>query len=306
MYVDKKHKIAKNEKLDAVIKKYGHKDWKIIWKDKANAPLVSKRKEPENLQPGDVVVIPPNAKQAQEIAEYIFKLNESLVAEREFVDWCNSFEQQFTRMAAENRKHAETAKAEYNDVIHKTKLAKSDAKRTADGVDIAADIALLFVAIGKLGQASSKAAKSSGAELQKINDAAAKDAMVFAASPVDKVIIGACTKFLSDAKAGRSYTALLAGDLANSFANLTKPSFWGKTVVKLHDGASWSDAVTADLTKDLDNAIAKLERQRDEAASAYLSSAKHLEKRAVEMKKASKDASGHIKKLERELADLEG
>jgi hypothetical protein len=306
MYVDKKHKIAKNEKLDAVIKKYGHKDWKIIWKDKANAPLVSKRKEPENLQPGDVVVIPPNAKQAQEIAEYIFKLNESLVAERNFVDSCNKFEQQFTRMAAEKHKHAATATAEYNDMVHKTKLIRSDTKRTSDGVDIAADIALLFVAIGKLGQASSKAAKSSGAELQKINDAAAKDAMVFAASPVEKVIITACGKFLSDAKAGRSYTALLAGDLVTASANLTKPSFWGKTVVKLHDGASWSEAVTADLSKDLDKAIEKLERERDTAVRTYLGVAKHLEKRAAEMKKASKDASGHIKKLERELSDLEG
>ncbi|MBL4918714.1 hypothetical protein [Szabonella alba] len=305
MYVDKKHKIGKNEKLDSVIKKYGHKDWKIIWKDKANASLVSKRKEPENLQPGDVVIIPPNAKQAQEIAEYIFKLNESLVAERAFVDSCNGFEQRFTRMAAQNRKYADELADEYGDMIHKIKLTNSSTKRTSDGVDVAADIALLFVAIGKLGQASSKAAKSSGAELKKINDDAAKDAMAFAASPVEKVIVSACGKFLSDAKAGRSYTALFVGDLVTASANLTKPSFWGKTIVKLHDGASWSEAVTADLSKDLDKAIEKLERDRDAAVRGFLTTAKSLEQRAVEMKKAAKNAGSHIKKLERELSDLE-
>ncbi|MFN3973379.1 MAG: hypothetical protein ACK4L4_18835 [Gemmobacter sp.] len=305
MYVDKKHKIAKNEKLDAVIKKYGHKDWKIIWKDKANAALVSKRKEPENLQPGDIVVIPPNAKQAEEIAEYIFKLNQSLVAEKEFVDWCTGFVTQFSRMAEQNRKYADDAAAEYDEMIRQIKIVNSKTKKTGDGVDIAADIALLFVAVGKLGQASSKAAKSSGAELAKINDAAAKDAMVFAASPVEKVIISACGKFLSDAKAGRSHTALFVGEMVTASANLTKPSFWGKTAVKIYDGASWSEAVTADLSKDLEKAIQKLEADRDAAVRGYRATAKNLEGRAVEMKKAAKDAAAHVKKLERELADLE-
>jgi len=304
MPVVTKHKVAKNDKLAAICKQYGHKDWKLIWKDKQNAALVKLRKTPEGLQPGDVVVIPPTPKELKEQLEYVQKLQETLSAETLHVEYCDKFIKQFETMAALNTKYAAQVKKDYDLMIKEALKTKSAVKRRSQGVDVAADIALLFVAVGKLGQASKKAATSSGKQLDEINKAAQSDAMAFAFGPVQKVISDAGTKYLTDAKAGRSYGALLAGSVFESVSNLTKPSFWGKTVVKLHDGASWSDAVTADFEKDIDNAVAKLKNDQTSAIAMFNKNASDLKARVAEMRKMKAKSQAHIKNLERELKDM--
>lgn len=58
-------KIKKGDTLEALVKKHKYKDGaKKLWEDPCNKALRQKRKDPKNLQPGDVVKIPQPAPKA--------------------------------------------------------------------------------------------------------------------------------------------------------------------------------------------------------------------------------------------------
>jgi N-acetylmuramoyl-L-alanine amidase len=52
------HTVKQGDCLSSIAKKYGFPDYKVIWDDGSNAQLKQKRKDPNILFPGDVVVIP--------------------------------------------------------------------------------------------------------------------------------------------------------------------------------------------------------------------------------------------------------
>jgi N-acetylmuramoyl-L-alanine amidase len=54
----KNHKVKQGDCLSSIAKKYGFPDYKVIWDDGANAELKQKRKNPNLLFPGDIVVVP--------------------------------------------------------------------------------------------------------------------------------------------------------------------------------------------------------------------------------------------------------
>lgn len=305
MFKPTQHKIAKNEKLDQVVRKYGHKDWKLIWKDKGNSALVSKRKTPENLQPGDMVNIPPNEKQIKEELAYIAQLQTSIVAEMAAEKYFTGFAKQFSMLAQQNNNAVDSVAKDYKKIIGKVQDVRSKASRTKEGVDVTADMALMMLGLAKIAQAGVKSAVASGDELLKINNQAMAEAIALTTAPVGKLTVDAGNKYLTDAKAGRSTGALLVGELSTAFNNLTKPSFWGTTAAKLIDGADWSTAVTADLDADLKKVISKMEADRDKIISNYKAQGKALTVRAAEMERAAKQSQKFIKDLKAELKQRE-
>ena len=60
-------KWAKGDRLERIAQKYKLKSWKPIWNHVNNRAIVKKRKKPENLQPGDVLVIPPDEKEQKRL-----------------------------------------------------------------------------------------------------------------------------------------------------------------------------------------------------------------------------------------------
>jgi hypothetical protein len=52
------YKVKQGDCLSSIAKTYGFPDYKVIWDDGANAELKQKRKNPNILFPGDIVVIP--------------------------------------------------------------------------------------------------------------------------------------------------------------------------------------------------------------------------------------------------------
>jgi len=62
------HVVKKNDSLSKIAKQYDFSNWKDIWEHKLNKDLVSTRKKPEKIQPGDKVMIPPNPKAEEEMA----------------------------------------------------------------------------------------------------------------------------------------------------------------------------------------------------------------------------------------------
>ena len=67
--------IADGISIEKIAKKFGHRDWKTIWKAPENRDLVSKRREPGKIQSGDDLVIPPNEKQLKEHEDELNSLN---------------------------------------------------------------------------------------------------------------------------------------------------------------------------------------------------------------------------------------
>ncbi|WP_435140405.1 LysM peptidoglycan-binding domain-containing protein [Pseudopelagicola sp. nBUS_19] len=53
-----KHTVAKGETYEDILKKYKIKDGKSLWALKNNKSICSKRKNPKNLQPGDIIYVP--------------------------------------------------------------------------------------------------------------------------------------------------------------------------------------------------------------------------------------------------------
>jgi LysM repeat protein len=53
------HTVKKGETLGKIAKKYGAKDWKYIYNAPANAKFRKTRPDPNTIEPGDKIVIPP-------------------------------------------------------------------------------------------------------------------------------------------------------------------------------------------------------------------------------------------------------
>ena len=75
---NKTHKVVKNDTLIGIARKYGHKDndWTKIWNHPSNRSVASKRGKPELIQPGDIFIVPPSAKEMQEYEEAKRKIEE--------------------------------------------------------------------------------------------------------------------------------------------------------------------------------------------------------------------------------------
>jgi hypothetical protein len=58
-----KYKVKKGDTLAGIAKQFHHAKWQTIWNAPENKSLVSKRKKPEAIEPGDQLTIPLNEKQ---------------------------------------------------------------------------------------------------------------------------------------------------------------------------------------------------------------------------------------------------
>lgn len=59
----KTYKVKKGDTLAKIAKEFQHRKWETIWNSPENKSLVSKRKKPECIEPGDELIIPPNEKE---------------------------------------------------------------------------------------------------------------------------------------------------------------------------------------------------------------------------------------------------
>jgi hypothetical protein len=75
------HKFSKGDKLPEIARKYGHGDASAIWRFPGNKSLVAKRRKPEALEPGDLLAIPPTAKELQAEKARIAALDKAIAAE---------------------------------------------------------------------------------------------------------------------------------------------------------------------------------------------------------------------------------
>ncbi len=299
------HKVKKGEKLIGIAKKYKHKNWKTIWNAPENKKLVSKRKKPEQIQPGDVLIIPFNQAEMTDITQEITYWQQNLDADGHLV---NSFDKRIKESRNTIAKLTKTAAL--SDQLHKSivvelqKTAKG-AKKWGTTVDAIATVAQLMINLGKLVKTGKRAMKLSGDELEKINKQLAKDALNMAYDPIAKEARKAGAKHVQNEKSGYSLALVSLGILSDSFDKMTSPSFWAWTVVRLKEGDSWSDAVTYDFQKEVKQKITRM-IQEHKFAQAEIKRAIAAQQALISsMEKERKAALARIAAGRKRLKELE-
>jgi len=299
--LNKIHKVSKGESLQDIPKKYGHKDWKSIWKAPENRALVSKRSKPENLQPGDSLLIPPNEKQIQDTRKKLLglqatrdgdlKLRAGLVNELERANNRIKIYDQRIKGEIEGTKEAV-------EVLEKN---LHEMRNWATGVDAAAFLAKMGVTLGKLSSIASKASSATGEALEKLNEEAMKEAIELAKEPLQEGGVKAVSKL----KERASKRGAVMGILAESWEKMTSPSFWAQTYVEMTDnGRTWSQAVTMEIGQSIEERIKLVVRNGANAIQKLQAERATVKNQLTETQRLIQEHEARIKRSEQEASQL--
>lgn len=304
------HDVKKNETIQTIAKKYGFKSWKEVWKHPGNDSLRKVKKDGKGLGPGDTVIVPAlNEKEREERREKVrtlgFQVGQGEYLAAQLAETAKVYEEEARRF---NQK-AKTMGAEYDLLTKEIKAAASSIKKKAIGADIVGKLALLGVSASsfwKEGGKSLKGLKSFGkAKLGKLNNPTVKKIVAGGATTLG--IDGA--KNLLEAigvleKDHVDEIEILTKELGRLYYNVTAPSFYGKAVTTLINGGTWSEAMTADVQRDLKLAIAKIEKDKKAAIAMVIAAEGRMRGRAVKAKADSAKVLKGIQKIKKEFASL--
>ena len=245
------HKLAKGDTLEGVAKKY-RADAKAVWKAPENKALVAKRGKPEALQPGDVLVIPPDPKSVKAAAQKAEQLRRGREAAQQLLATLKNEVARTQRRIKTYEELIEFNKKSAAEIVGELVKVKGDMKRWSDGVDTAATVAQITVSLGQLCAKGYQSTKLTGAALEKLNMELTKDVV---AMPVEQlrdvgIKLGGELRDRTDSPLG------YLGVVFNSWEKMTSPSFWANTFVQVtQNKKSWSDAVAMDVGEDIDARI---------------------------------------------------
>jgi hypothetical protein len=245
------HKVNKGESLRVIAKKYGHNDWKTIWKAPENRTIVSKRSKPENIAAGDMLVIPPNQRQLKENAAKLLSLNQARDAVLKV--W-GGLKNDVGRLEKSIKVYDDLIKGSREttqQVINQLERNLNSIRKLAIKVDVAKFFVDMGRTLGTLVGIGYKAIKASGEALKELNKEALHEAVHLATDPLEKVTV----KAVSTLKDRDRKPLAFLGILADSYEKMTSPSFWAYTIVQKAEGKSWSDAVTTEIGDDIEERI---------------------------------------------------
>jgi len=293
--LNRTHKVIKNDTLSGMAKKYGHKDWKTIWNAPENKSIVSKRKKPELIQPGDIFIIPPNERELKDVEQRIVYLNnirnKDAAAYKELLEYVKTLEAKIagleTSIDDEKSSTAEFLKTQKDNLDELTNFAGN--------IDLAAAIANMA--------ASSAMAAKKGYDLAKGSASVLKTTGIISLKVAKSQILtwDNAAKIVNSLDEEEPDSVI--GVIAESWLKMTSPSFWANTYVLMKDGKSWSEASTAKVGDDIkkimkdhlaasQQKVAKLEAQL-KAAKNDLASTQQLiaiaKERLLQQEKELKD-----------------
>ena len=253
----KRHKLKPGENLSRIASKHGLKNWKGIWDAKGNSKLKSKRKKPELLQPGDILVIPPSpemlkraqSNHAKALKAHVARIDERSANARRTMDMLIKARQSAQKTINELHKS--------NAEIYKAAVARAE---TIDNVQMVLDAKRSAV---RLAKHLYRGMKMAGEELAKHNrelrkelvkDLGKKNAELFwGLLPEEKVAM-------------RTDPAVLAAGkiVVDSLFKITSVSYWDWTITQFMDGRSLEDALTTGITTEY-----KREKKKIQALGLY-------------------------------------
>jgi hypothetical protein len=245
------YKVKKGDTLTSIAKQFGHRKWETIWNAADNKSLVSKRKKPEAIEPGDQLTIPPNEakrKQAenlqQSLDDHVSRLTRQLKITDELIKYEREATEKIVKDLEDNLKNM---------------------KKWSKGVDAAATVATALVDLRKsIGEAAKLGKKAIGAnekELKDILKEATKGSKDLAKDQAKDQLTETAAKLLEEHKEDSNEVVAFAGCMADAYEKYLLPSFWAGTITQMMDGKSWSDAVSTDLAEELEDRIKSIKAE---------------------------------------------
>ena len=291
------YRIVKGDTIESVAKRNGIADWKKLWNAPENRALVARRKRPEAIQPGDVLVLPPTFSEMRQAAA------KSAIAEKE----------RTARVAVRDAAGSEVVRLKarikvYDDLIasHRrtteqivAELQKnlSGMKGWASGVDAAKRLTEMGWTLGKLCALGAKASKASGFALVRLNKEAADEAMDLAKGAREELLVTVLGTLKDNANAAAS----ALGAAADGWDKVTSPSFWAHVYVQMTDnGKTWSEAVTSDVGDGIRERIRWVQSESDKTQKALTERRQALADRLSKAQQLEKACAARIARCEAE------
>ncbi|GGC73956.1 hypothetical protein GCM10011504_58980 [Siccirubricoccus deserti] len=262
----------------------------MIWEDLGNRSLRSKRGVPENLRPGDVLVIPPDQHDQKMLQKKADALREQLAAAKrlrtslvEDLACAKKREAIIQELIKDTRQNTEV-------ILKELKANLNKMKRWGDGVDLTKNLIDIGSTLAKLTTIGLKAGRASASELKKLNEEAVKEAVDMLKGQRQDAAVKMAKSWKDSASTALQYTSILA----DSWDKMTSPSFWANNWVQIvNNGKSWSEAVTMELGDDIKQRILEIETL----------SRRDLQKLEQQLK-AQKTASDRLEDLLRQCDEL--
>ena len=254
------YKWKKGDTLDGLAKKHKHRKGEDIWTSQDNLALRKKRKKPEQIQAGDVVVIPLRPKDAKAMGLEVANLQSIMAAETTVMKTIERQRKEFEAAISKVKQHAKEEIAATNRIVGLIQADIKTAKKIADGVDVAWTVFNVASSLTKIVVNSQKALGKTLKEVKKSQKRNVKELKDMTLGPMQNEVFKAAAKETLNIDKKYTRTIIALGTVAESFVKITSPSFWFWTAARMLRGEKWSKAVSTNFDKEAKEKIQELER----------------------------------------------
>jgi hypothetical protein len=226
--------VRSGDTFNSIARQFGFTNWADIYNNPANAALRARRPDPNQLKPGDQIMIPPSAQLVRQVLQQrLFTLT-------------------YLRQQSDEL---------YQKIEDDLKTNLGNYKRVAANADAAATVLQLFTGVVSIAAKGWSALKLSGPALDAANEELAKQGVKLATDPLQDVGLEIAAKQLGT----QDGIVWAVGKLSiEAFLNIQSPSWWAGVVGNLQDGKSWSQAVTTSPEEQLQASLNQVEAQRQQ------------------------------------------
>jgi hypothetical protein len=226
--------VRAGDTLASIARQAGFSNWEDIYNNPANAKFRLLRPNPNQLRPGDQIMIPPTPQMVCQVLQA--RLN-SLIQLRQQSDAL--YQKIESELDADLRRY----------------------KNVASGADAIAAVAEVFSSLAGIAAKGWEAMKLSGPALDTANNEIAKQTLGFVADPLKDPAL----KFAASQLGAHDGTVWVVGKLSiEAMLNIQSPSWWAGVAGNLQDGKSWSQAVTISPEQQLQQSRDQVESQRQQ------------------------------------------
>lgn len=227
------HTVRPGENLSAIAKRYQLPGWQSLYFADINAQFRLANPDPDLIRPGSLISIPPNRTELrQQLQARLVRLKDLRV-----------------EVDVMFREQEQTLRGDLRNV-----------KSTANRVDTTATIVTLLTSLTQLSIKAAGIVKLEGESLKQANRKFAKD---FAVDRAKNMRDLTAQSFAAAKAETTSMSWILAKTIAQSWCDMTSPSFWANTFVNyFQEGKSWSESVTTKPEDVFEQSLNKLQGVR--------------------------------------------
>jgi hypothetical protein len=234
--------VRHGDNLSGIAQQRGYRDWSVIYNSRCNDALRRQRPNPNLIQPGDRVMLPPRPDQIRLALQ--------------------------SRLANLQRLEMEST-AMFDGLVRELDGHFKAAEQKGQMVDVAADVINILKSLTSMTIKGFQGLSKSGAELAQINKELAKEAIDMPKDFLgEKVAMQTYANMVSgpQADAMREHTWWAMGGVAvQAWLDINSPSYWASTWVNWKSGMPLSQAVSTKPAEIHAAAVARMKKVRDDS-----------------------------------------